>query len=239
MSTGIIAATAAEARILTRAPISAGELIYLPEGSMVILSGMGARRAHSAARVLLEKGATALMSWGFAGGLLPRISAGSLILPEVVIAPDQSVYHVDPIWHERLCRLLETTVQFYRGILVESSAVLTGCAEKTASFHRIGAIAVDMESASVALVAKEARLPFTVIRAIVDNAEMFIPRSALNSIDEFGRVHPLRLLTCLARRPAEFTTLLRLGRNFQAARNTLHTVFSRIGSNMLCPSGIS
>jgi adenosylhomocysteine nucleosidase len=235
MRPGIIAAIAAEARILAKVPISAGELIYLPEGSMVSLSGRGANRARSAAQILLEKGATALVSWGFAGGLLPWVSTGSLILPESIIAPDQSVYHVDPVWHERLCSRLETYVGLYRGTIAESAVVLADCAEKTAFFHRTGALAVDMESASIALAAKEARVPFIVIRAILDGMEVVIPRSALNSIDEFGRVHPSRLLSCLVRRPAEFMTLVRLGRNFQAARATLTTVVRQVGCNMLCP----
>lgn len=236
MRPGIIAAMAAEARILAKAPIPAGELIYLPEGSMLFLSGTGAVRARSAAQILLEKGATALVSWGFAGGLLPGISTGSLILPERIVAPDQSVYHVDPVWHERLCSRLETHIKLHRGTLAESTAVLTDCAEKTAFFLRTGAMAVDMESASIALAAKETGVPFIVIRAITDGVEMVIPRSILNSTDELGRVRPLRLLSCLARHPAELMAFVRLGRSLQAARHTLTTVVHQAGSNMLCPT---
>jgi adenosylhomocysteine nucleosidase len=210
-------------------------MIYLPEGGMIFFSGVGANRAHSAARTMLEKGATALVSWGFAGGLSPGFSTGSLILPERIIASDQSVYHVDPVWHERLCSRLEKHVELHRGILAESTTVLADCADKIALFQRTGAIAVDMESASIALAAKEAGVPFIVIRAIMDGAEMPIPRSALNSIDKFGRVRPLRLLSCLVRRPAELMALLRLGQNFEAARTTLITVVRQAGSNMFCP----
>lgn len=235
MRPGIIAAMAAEARILAKVPIKAGNLIYLPQGSIAFLSGMGANRALSAARTLLENGATSLVSWGFASGLLPGISTGSLILPERIVAPDQSVYHVEPVWHERLCGRLETHVGLYRGTLAESVVVLADCTEKTAFFHGTGAMAVDMESASIASAANEAGVPFMVIRAIMDEAETVIPRSVLNSIDEFGRVNSLRFLSCLVRRPAEFMSLVRLGRNFQAARATLTMVVRHAGSNMLCP----
>ncbi len=95
MRLGIIAATAAEARTLAKAPIPPGELIHLPTGSLMLLSGMGAHRARLAARTLLENGATALVSWGVAGGLAPGLSPGSLILPETIIAIDQSVYPAD------------------------------------------------------------------------------------------------------------------------------------------------
>ena len=96
-------------------------------------------------------------------------------------------------------------------------------------------MAVDMESASIALAAKEAGVPFMVIRAIMDGVEMVIPRSVLNSFDKFGRVQPARLFSSLVRHPAELMALVRLCRNFQIARATLTTVVRQAGSNMLCP----
>ena len=63
MRLGIIAAMVAEARILAKGPILPSGLIQLPEGAMMLLSGVGASRARLAARTLLEKGATALVSW--------------------------------------------------------------------------------------------------------------------------------------------------------------------------------
>jgi adenosylhomocysteine nucleosidase len=235
MRPGIVAATAAEARTLAKGQIAAGEWIHLPEDAMLLLSGMGAKRARLAARVLLENGATALVSWGFAGGLDPGLSPGSLILPESVLAKDQSTYYVDPVWRESLCNRLNPHVDLHGGVLAESPVVLASCTEKTALFQRTGARAVDMESASIARVAKEAGVPFLVIRAISDAARVTIPRSALNSIDEFGGVRLSRLLSGLARRPVELLALFRLGRNFRAAKATLTAVAIHGRSNLLCP----
>jgi len=235
MGPGIVTAIFAEARILSRGPIAPGEVLHLPEGALMLLSGMGADRARLAARFLLEKKAAALVSWGSAGGLLPGLSAGSLILPERIIASDQSVYRVDPIWHERLSSQLKGYLDLHKGALAESPVVLATCGAKSILFGRTGAIAVDMESASIALVAKEAGIPFAAIRAVTDAAEMNIPRSALSSIDEFGRVRLSRLLLGLVRRPVELRGLVRLGRNFQAARATLTTVARHAGSNLLFP----
>src|SRR5512136_15124 len=121
---GIVAAVTAEARTLTKEPIPCGELIYLPGGAMLIVSGMGPTRAARTSKALLEKGATALLSWGSAGGLASEVSPGSLILPRAVIASDQSLYHVDAPWHERLCNRLKGHVDLHVGPLVESSTVV-------------------------------------------------------------------------------------------------------------------
>jgi adenosylhomocysteine nucleosidase len=237
MAPGIVAAMMTEARILAKGPIAPGELTLLPEGAMLSLSGIGANRARVAAQALLEKGATALVSWGSAGGLMPALPPGSLVLPERILVADQSVYPVDPIWHEGLCSRLKGYVDPHRGVLVQSTVVLTSRAEKAALLRRTGAVAVDMESASIAQVAKEAGIPFMAIRAIADGAQMDIPRSALDSIDEFGRVRPMSLLSLMARHPVELFVLLRMGRNFRAAKTTLARVALRARSCLLCPQG--
>jgi adenosylhomocysteine nucleosidase len=235
MASGIVAAMVAEARILSKGPIAPGELILLPGGAMLLLSGIGANRARVAAQALLEKGATALVSWGSAGGLMPVLPPGSLILPERILGADQSVYPADPVWHERLCSRLKGYVDPQRGVLAESKQVLATRAEKAALLRRTGAVAVDMESASIAQIAKEAGIPFMAIRAIADGAQLDMPRSALDSIDEFGRVRPMRLLSLMARHPVELFALLRMGRNFRAAETTLARVALRAGSCFLCP----
>ena len=230
MSLGIVAAMAAEARILVKGKVTPGALIHLPEGAMMVLSGIGTRRARSAARTLTEKGATGLVSWGVAGALLSAFSPGALILSETIIAADGSVYHADPTWHERLCGKLKGHVALDKGSLAESAAVLSR-AEKETLYRRTGAVAVDMESASIALVAEEARIPFVAIRSITDTVEMDIPRILLSSTDEFGRVQLSRLLFGILRRPPELLALVRLGLAFRAAKATLAAVALHAGEN--------
>ncbi len=237
MIPGIGAALFAEARILSKGLKATGELIHLPGGAMMRLSGIGANRARLTARALLENGATALVSWGFAGGLLPGLSAGSLIVPQDVIAADQIVYPVDSVWHKRLCRQLQGTIDLYKGPLAESPAMLASCGEKKKLFSRTGAIAVDMESASIAWFAKKAGVPFLVVRAITDPAEMAIPRSVQNWVDEFGRVRLFKVIQGVIKRPMDLPLLVDLGRNFRAARAALAIVVLQAGSNLLCPPG--
>lgn len=237
MASGIVVAMVAEARILAKGPNPPGELSFLPEGAMLFLSGIGANRARVAAQALLEKGATALVSWGSAGGLMPALSPGSLILPERILGADQSVYPTDPVWHERLCSRLKGYVDPHRGVLAESTVVLTSQSEKAALLRRTGAVAVDMESASIAREAKEAGIPFMAIRAIADGAQVDMPRSALDSIDEFGRVRRMRLLSLIVKHPGELFVLLRMGRNFRSAETTLARVALRAGTCLFCPQG--
>lgn len=200
---------------------------------MLQVSGTGPRRADLTARTLLEKGATALLSWGSAGGLAPKLSPGSLILPKTVIASDHSFYHVDAAWHEGLCNRLKGHVTFHTEPMVESTTVVCSTAEKVILFRETGAIGVDMESAAVAAVAQEAGLPFMVVRAVADSADTTIPYSTLNAVDEFGRLSFLKLMRGLAGHPTELFALVRIGRGYRAAQMTLSKVARLTGSNLL------
>jgi adenosylhomocysteine nucleosidase len=234
---GIIVAVTGEARSLTKEPIPNAELIHLPDGTMLNVSGMGPRRAAVASRTLLEKGATALLSWGSAGGLAPKLSPGSLILPKTVIASNQFLYHVDATWHKSLCNRLKGRLDFHTEPLVESTIVVRTPAEKVILFRETGAIGVDMESAAVATVAQEARVPFMVVRAVADSTDTTIPDITLNAVDEFGRLSFLKLIQGLAEHPTELFALVRIARNYRAAQRTLAAVARLTGNNLLVPQG--
>jgi adenosylhomocysteine nucleosidase len=212
-----------------------GGLIPISEGTVIQLSGVGSRRAGVAGKNLLEHGATALLSWGSAGGLVPTLSAGSLVLPGKVIGADQSPYSTDPAWHERFLDRLKDSVDLHQGSLAESVTALKSPAEKKILFERTGAIAVDMESGAVAKVAQEAGVPFMAVRAIADSADMAIPQSPLEAVDEFGELSLPTLLTGLLRHPSELFDMIRLGWNFRAARVTLSKVVHLAGSQLLIP----
>jgi adenosylhomocysteine nucleosidase len=232
---GIVIAMTAEARSLVRKPIVTGDLIHLSEETVIQLSGVGPRRAGVAAKNLLEHGATALLSWGSAGGLVPTLSPGSLVLPILVIGADQSSYSTDPTWHGRLFNRLKGSLDLHQGSLTESVTVLKSSTEKRILFERTGAMAVDMESGAVAKVAQEARVPFMAIRAIADSADMAIPQGSLGAVDEFGELNLLRLLKELIRHPVELFDMIRLSWNFRAAQVTLAKAAHLAGSNLLIP----
>jgi adenosylhomocysteine nucleosidase len=230
---GIIAAVSAEARTLTKKPAPGGEVTYLPGGAMLIVSGMGPTRAAATSRALLERGATALLSWGSAGGLASKVSPGSLILPKSVIASDRSIYHVDAPWHERLCHRLKGHIDFHTEPLVESSKVVRTPSEKATLFGETGAVGVDMESGAVAAVAQEARVPLMVVRAVADATDTPVPESALSAVDEFGRLNVLKLIQGLTKDPTELLALVRIARNYRRAKGSLVAVARLVGKDFL------
>jgi adenosylhomocysteine nucleosidase len=149
------------------------------------------------------------------------------------VIPGEPFLSTDQKWHERLFTCLANHVHVHTGPLAQSSSVLAKATEKRAYFQSHEAIAVDMESGSIAQAAQEAHLPFMAIRAIADPAEHDIPASALQVIDRRGRLRLFRFLAGLTRNPLDLVPLMQLRRNFAAARATLMTVTRLAGEDFL------
>ena len=230
---GIVAALKSEAQSLTMVPRRADGLVRLDGTTLLKVAGVGAKNAFAASELLIDEGAAALLSWGSAGALHPKLSPGNLILPKSVISSQKKVFYPDADWHNRLVARLIDHVEIHSEPLAQRPSVLASPTEKFNLFNQNDAIAVDMESGSVAEMASRANLPFMAIRAIADTAEMAIPASALNAIDEYGGLRPMRLLSSLARKPSDMLMLVRLRRSFRAARTTLKTVVRLAGNDLL------
>ena len=219
-----------EARTLTEAAWVPGEVIHLPEGGILHIAGIGARRAEAAARSLLARGVTGLVSWGTAGGLVPGLSPGSLLLPETILRTDRSLYEVDPTWHRKLRTRVEGSVDLHEGILGESRKVLMTPQDKQSFSSRTGTVAVDMESGAIAAVASDAKIPFIAVRAVSDTFKTVLPFTTLRSFDRFGRLDKVRLMRGLFRHPQDIPRWWRLMWELRSARKTLARVAPFIGS---------
>jgi adenosylhomocysteine nucleosidase len=235
MSLGIIAAMDREGRALAGRRVPAGDIVRIRQDEILLVAGIGPDRARIAARILLENGAAALLSWGFACSLQPDIMPGEIVIPGRVVAADGSVHMTDQLWREKLCRRLGARVPVRGGCLAESCGILD-CSAKDILGRQTGAVASDMESASIAAAASKAGVRFLAIRSITDTPGMRVPSCAANCVDNRGRVMPIRLLSGLLHSPADLPAVIRLGRNYQAATKSLRSVAAH-GGKMFCLNG--
>ncbi len=237
MTLAIVVALADEAVCLQLSPPSSEPTVEQGPAQRVraTISGVGAERARAAAEALLAEGATALLSWGTAGGLSPELVAGSLLLPHQVLDPDGLCYPVDTDWRERVHARLADDPPPCDKPLYTSLEAISSTSYKQALQHSTGACAVDMESAVLAQVAEAHAVPFLALRVVVDPAHRVLPSCALAAVDEEGQTRPARLLMALLRRPGELPGLIRLGKEFAHASTTLRRVASRLGPDFLSP----
>ncbi len=219
--------------MLTRLRIDVGSVIEISEGALLVLAGMGPRRARLSSQRLLEQGANALLSWGSAAGLHETLEPGHLILPKLVLNANLTQRYVHPHWHRKLHSALAGKYLPRTEALIESPSVLTKSEQKIALGRRTGAIAADMESAAISEVAHEANIPFLVIRAVSDSAEHGIPPGLVQATDALGRMPWQRVLRLIVLRPWRWPTAIRLGWGFYTAMATLRGVVDCVDHRLL------
>ncbi len=217
---GVVAALAAEACTLGPAVRRSDGLSCLSDGALLAVSGMGGARATIAARRLVDAGASALMSFGLAGGLDPRLNVGSVVLPAAVISRAGAHFPTTAEWREKLHLLIARDRTVVIGQLLTSPTPLDSVADKAEAFRATGAMAVDMESLGVAEVAAAHGLPFVVLRVIVDTAADRVPRAVL-AASRGGQVSIRRLIGGLVAAPGDLVELIRLARRYRAAIRSL------------------
>jgi adenosylhomocysteine nucleosidase len=203
-------------------------------------SGMGPVRAARAAERLVRDGAGALLCFGVAGALDPALRCGDVVLATEVICaqplslqlpgmrptalPAQARLRTSGPWRSELAAALLRHVPVNERAVLSSAELICDIQEKTRLYRQTGAVAVDMESAAVGVVASLHGVPFMVLRVIADTADDALPQvlASLIGPDPLGAPTWVSWLPALAA-PAAWPGLLRMGRRYQRARGVLRT----------------
>ncbi len=227
MITGIVVALPEEISTLTSKKIDKGCYAFVSNAIVVSYSGAGASNAQAAARLLVEQGATRLISWGCAAALSDTLQSGDLVLADSLIDATGYVdanFGVSPEWHSFSKARLSTHLKVHTGSLIESHGIVEAISKKKRIHQQTGAVALDMESVAIAKVAGQNGLPFLAIRAIADPVNMNLPKAISYSLNKDGDIALTRLLLFVALHPNELAGLIKLGLHFNAAKKTLRLV---------------
>lgn len=196
---GVVTGMTSEARCLPREVAGTAPL--------VACSGADSARAAAGARRLIADGAEALLSFGLAGGLDPRLNPGDLIVADMVIDRRREVYDTDLAWRVALFQALGAA-RPTGGAVLGSETLVASAEEKTKLRDATGAVAVDMESFAVASVAEEAGVPFAILRAVADPLWRDVPSAARAGIADDGGVRVGAVLAGLIMAPWQLVSLI-------------------------------
>jgi adenosylhomocysteine nucleosidase len=215
--TGIVAALKAEARTLGQ----------LPDGHLLMISGMGPQAAARAAQALVAAGADGLLSFGLAGALDPQLRAGTVVLPQTIVDGAGGAYLAYGPWHERLAAqaaCLSDAGAVVGGTLLSVAQPLSTVASKSQARASSGASAVDMESFAIAGIAAQTGVRFAVARVVIDSATDALPPSIIQATGAYGEVNLPRLVAGLVGAPADLRMLLQLPRRYRTALRVLRAL---------------
>lgn len=203
--------------LLAEAEAAAGD------GIVTLAGGGDAGLDHRIEQTVARCRPRALLSFGVAGALHSSLAVGDAVVGVEVKGDGWSV-PCDPAW----VAALAPAARARPAVLTALSAPAT-TVEMKRVLARLGAATTDMESHAVALAAREAGLPFAVLRVVSDTADQAIPPVALAGMRADGRTDALAVAGALLRAPGQLPALLRTGREFGRAMRRLHEVRAAAG----------
>lgn len=188
---------------------------------VLTVSGPGRENAARSAHDLIVDGCSGLLSCGYAGGLDPTFACGDIFLGDQVLTEAADELPIDAALRAELETRLGD-IRAHRGAVLTVARAATSAREKHALRKRYGATAVDMESSAIAYVARSARVPFVIMRCIIDPLDFDIPAAALAGLDGTGQLRPEAVLQSIWSNPRQLPGLLRLLAHYRTARSALH-----------------
>ena len=191
------------------------EAALLPPGVRAVVGGGDPVRLRKMLDGAAE-GATAVLSFGIAGGLDTGLEPGTLVVATRVRAPG-GAWPADSAWSSALVRA--NGARF--GVVAGADAVVSAPDAKRSLRLKTDALVVDLESAVAAAFAVSRGLPFAVLRAVADTAEEVLPRAAAVGLSAAGRPAPGRVAMALLRRPGELPALVQVAKRSRTALDAL------------------
>jgi nucleoside phosphorylase len=183
-------------------------------GMEVLITGMGRENAERKLHSALKRNAYQLvLSCGFAGGLNPYLTAGT-----VVFATDEDAGLTPLLLSAGAC-----PVRFHC-----SNRVATTVEEKTSLWRSTGADAVEMESEIIRAICRAHAIPSATIRVISDAANENLPLDFNIFMTSEQTLNYGKLVLSLLTSPAKIPAMLRLQRQTQLAARNLAGVLSRV-----------
>ena len=177
--------------------------------------------AEVAAEKLVSDGATALISFGLAGGLYPDFRPGDIVVPIAVVEAGR----IRPT-NADLCEKLGG---WFGGMICAGTEIAVSAAAKDALAKTTLCGSIDLESGAVARVAERHGIPFAVLRAVCDPSERDLPPAAMAALDDRGAITLFRVAGSLLRHPGQVPGLITLARDAARARQALVGRVDQIG----------
>ncbi len=194
---------------------------------LLVQAGMGRKRAEKAVRFILEYySVSAIVSFGFAGGLTPQLSIGDIVLCSTLCCAGEQLdlYQFEAGLFSRSLQICDGMTAF-QGKSVTVAQLASQPEVKRELAQDFQADVVDMESYWIARMAKGEGVPFLSVRAVSDTCKQSLPPIEVFAPDGGPDLRKIAFYSLF--HPGQLLTLARLQRNSRIASENLAAFLSR------------
>ena len=183
-------------------------------GVVVVTGGAANADAISTA---VRRGCRGIISFGIAGGLTPNLKPGACIVARSIVTGDRK-YHSHREWFDRLRAAIPGSIH---ADIAGAATPVSSPGDKTKMALATGAMAVDLESASLAIAAFKQKLPFAALRVVADPSHRSLPPAALSERRVDGTTDLSAVWRSIVAQPSQLGGLLQLALDTRTARAAL------------------
>ena len=216
----VLTAIDLEARSLARqlgvAPVPRAAWPHF-SGGVIEIACVGLRASMLEERSAACRRPTVVISAGACGALAPDLPEGALVAPETVMTETGDRLPTDPL--AGLAR---------SGVLLSTRHVLDNAVAKSRLWVETGALAVDLESATIVAWARTIGARAAVVRGVSDTAGHGVAPDLAALVDADGRVRSGRAVRVLLSRPRAMSEVLTLRRGTTAALASVASALASI-----------
>lgn len=212
-----------------RGPFPAWHFQLEDHSGVAVESGMGAGAARQATLTLIDSYSPRLIiSLGFGGALSPGLPPGAVVLGQeywyynLAVNTLQTLATIPPVWPlGQLILLLQSAqIPAFPGVLVSTSEIISKSTHSGPLLHLPNPV-LDLETFTVAQVARDKKLPFLGIRSITDTGEEEIADFLRAQIRHHQQVRIGGTLAAVLKKPTRLAYLIKLGIRARLAGNRL------------------
>jgi len=175
---------------------SYAEIGWIPRlsGVRLLRTPMGAAASAAVERALeVGEEPNLILSTGFCGGLAPSLPPGRIVLAKEIRHRGETIPLDVELFDRAKNGLSRGGIDFTTGAIESVDQVIESVAEKS-DLGEEGAIAVEMEDGSLALLTRERGIGFLSVRAVIDPVDRTLPFSSDRSLVRSILAHPIATL---------------------------------------------
>ncbi len=172
------------------------EIAWIPRlpGVRLLRTPMGAAASDAVERALaVGEEPNLILSTGFCGGLAPSLRPGKIVLAETIRHRGETIPLDVDLFDRAKNGLSRGGIDFTTGAIESVDQVIENVVEKK-NLGKKRAIAVEMEDASLARLARERGIGFLSVRAVIDPVDCVLPFSSDRSLVRSILDHPIATL---------------------------------------------
>lgn len=207
---------------------------YAEHKILLVESGMGFNNAGGATEAIIRDTATELLiSAGFCGGIAAELQVGDVVVAKRMVIASESGLEELPLETSAtalnfIARQAAGSARIFGGTFASTAAITSKTKLARILSNEYPCPVVEMESAAIALVAAETRIPLIAIRSVSDPANEELGFSLEEFCDSNLRIRPSRVLLTILRKPRIIPQLIRLAGNSRIAAKSLTAALEKL-----------